>query len=83
MGNPIAGLPVPPYFGDYPTAAANVPESVPSPATFNETNTITSTTEMLANTLQVDSGPSGQPAVNAAVSITNLPPGSLQTYRWE
>lgn len=81
MGTP--GLVVPPYFGDYPAPAANVAETVPTPATFNETNTISSTQNALENTLQVDSGPNGQPARNAPVSISNLPPASLQTFRWE
>jgi hypothetical protein len=42
-----------------------------------------STQVYLADVLGVNAGPSGQPAVNAAVSITNLSAGSLQTFKWE
>jgi hypothetical protein len=37
----------------------------------------------LENVLQVGSGPSGQPVQSGLVSITNLPPSALQTFRYQ
>jgi hypothetical protein len=68
---------------DTPGPAANVPQSTPQPPVFNAANGITSTQEFLENVLEVQSAPAGQPAANAPVSISNLPPESLQAYRWE
>jgi hypothetical protein len=68
---------------DTPAPASNVAETVPAPPTFNAANGITSTQEFLENVLQPESAQQGQPAANAPVSISNLPPASLQAYRWE
>jgi len=83
----------PPLGTGVPAPASNVPESVPSapPDTVTIVNGVpessvsglSSTEFMLQNVLQVNSGPSGQPAQNAVISISNLNPASLQAYRWE
>jgi hypothetical protein len=66
-----------------PGAASNIEQTNPAPPVFNAANGITSTQEFLENVLEVQSAPAGQPAANAPVSISNLPPASLQAYRWE
>ncbi|MFZ3278164.1 MAG: hypothetical protein WB249_13715 [Candidatus Sulfotelmatobacter sp.] len=67
-----------------PGPAANVEQTVPAPPTFNETNTITSTQQMLENELQPESAQQGQPAQNSVVSISaGLPASALQTFTWE
>jgi hypothetical protein len=67
-----------------PGPAENVAETVPTPATFNETNTITSTQQMLADVLQVDSAQQGSPVLNAPNSFSGvLPPNATNSYRWE
>jgi hypothetical protein len=49
----------------------NVEETVPAPATFNYDETITSTQQMLENTLQPESAQQGLPAKSAPVVYTN------------
>ena len=66
-----------------PGPAANVEQTVPAPPTFNAAIGESSTEVYLGTELQPESAQQGQPAVNSAISITNLPAGSLQTFTWE
>ncbi|MGA9785779.1 MAG: hypothetical protein WBQ40_04300 [Candidatus Sulfotelmatobacter sp.] len=76
-----------------PGAASNVAETVPNapPDQVVVVNGLptgvvsgnSSTQVYLADVLGVGSGPSGLPAQNGLVSITNLPPSALQTFRFQ
>jgi hypothetical protein len=73
----------PPLGTATPGPAANVPQSTPQPPVFNETNTITSTQQMLADVLQVASGPAGQPAANSPVTYNGTAWANAGSVRWE
>ena len=62
-----------------PTDTVTIVNGVPE----SSVSGLSSTEFMLQNVLEVQSAPAGQPAANAPVSISNLPPESLQAYRWE
>jgi hypothetical protein len=84
----------PPLGTATPGIAANVPESVPN-APPDQTVLVngllptgvvsgnSATRVYLADVLQVDSGPQGQPAQNAVISISGgVPASALQTFKW-
>jgi hypothetical protein len=62
-----------------PTDSVTVVNGVPVSTVSGRSATETA----LQIVLQVDSGPSGLPAQNAPVSITNIPAAQLQSYRCE
>jgi hypothetical protein len=74
-------------------SAANVPQVNPNAPTdtviisngvpVSSSSGRSATETVLQIVLQVGNTEQGVPAVNAPVSISNLPAGSLQTFRWE
>jgi hypothetical protein len=71
---PATGLLVPPQSPSGSVTAES--------ATFNYNGTITSTMEMLADVIQVRSGPSGQPAQNAPVTYNGTAWANAGSYKF-